>query len=172
MPVPTPYIPSIALDAVMDALGAFIQPFIGASTPIVRAYDNDVATPPLPYAELIELLQIDLETPRECYDTENLQLDLTSPKRIDIQLNVVGPSAAEQCSAIKGVFRSTYAASQFPAGIAPLYCDDGRCNPMVTAEQQYDYRWTLTCSLQYNPVVVLPQQSADTLAIANLEALK
>lgn len=167
----TPYVPSIVVDAVCGAIGAFLQPFVGADTPIVRAYDNRVASPKSPYVELTELLQLDLETPSATHDGTNQQTALTSPTHIDVQIDFVGPSAGDQCKAVKGIVRSPYAVAQFPVGIAPLYCDDGHNTTMVTGEQQYDYRWTLTLTCQYNPIVYIPQQSATTLAIETVEAL-
>jgi hypothetical protein len=151
----TPYIPSLAVDTVCEAIAAFIQPFVGVGTPIIRAYDNRTSPPP-----------------SDSYDGTNQQIAIAGPKRIDVQINIVGVAAADQCAAIKTVMRTAYAASQFPVGVAPLYCDDGRCNPMITGEQQYDYRWTLTISCQYNPIVTLPQQSANALAISISEALE
>jgi hypothetical protein len=50
-------------------------------------------------------------------------------------------------------------------GIAPLYCDDGQEVPLVTGEEQYERRWALTMSLQYNPIVIVPQQSAEVLSM-------
>lgn len=168
---PTPYVASIAVDAVCEAIAAFISPFLALNTPIIRAYDNRTAPPTDPYVELTELLQVDIETPSATYDATNQQLDIASPKRIDVQIDIVGANAADQCAAIKGIVRTPYAAAMFPTGVAPLYCDDGRCNPMITGEQQYDYRWTLTISCQYNPTVALPQQSAITLSLGILEAI-
>jgi hypothetical protein len=51
-----------------------------------------------------------------------------------------------------------------------LYCSDGHQMPLTTGEQQYETRWTLTASLQYNPTVSIPQQSANTLAVNIMEA--
>ena len=174
MPAPTPYVPSIVIDTVISALGAFAQPFIGEGTPIVRGQQNRVASPPSDatgWLKLTELLQVDLETPVLSDDAPDGQIALASPKRIDVQMDFYSPSAGDWCAAVKGVYRSAYAVAQFPAGIAPLYCDDGRQMPLITAEQQYEDRWTLTATLQYNPVVSLPQQSADTLAVKTLKGL-
>jgi len=167
MPVPTQYVASIAIDDCIDALGAFLQPFLGGA-PIVRAQVNRVATPPGAFIKLTELLQVPLETPSADYDGENQQISLTGPKRIDIQVDFYGPSSGDQCAAIETVYRTSYAASQFPAGIAPLYCSNGNQTPLITGEEQYASRWTLTASLQYNPAVVVPQQSATELTLHTL----
>ena len=136
----TPYVPSIAVDAVCEAIAAFIQPFVGTGTPIIRAYDNGTATPVVPYVELTEILQVDIETPSTSYDGDVTvqQLSVTAPKRIDVQIDVVGVDAGAQAAAITVVMRTAYAAAQFPPGISPLYCSDARPNAMITAESTYD----------------------------------
>lgn len=163
------YVVSIAVDAVIDALGAFLQPFCPGAT-IVRAQVNRVAPPESPFVELTEILQVDLETPAGANDKPNSQITVTSPKRIDIQVDFYGPLSGDQCAAVKGIFRTSYATAQFPAGIAPLYCSDGNQAPLITGEEQYETRWTLTASLQYNPTVSIPQQSANKLAVNIMEA--
>lgn len=164
------YIPSILIDAVITALADFIQPFVGAA-PIIRAQVNRVPPPAPGFVELREILQVDLETPTSTNNTLNQQAQITTPTRIDIQVDFYGPSAGDWCKAIKAVMRSQYAPAQFPAGIAPLYCSDGNQAPLITGEQQYENRWILTCSLQYNPNVFVPQQSATALAVNETEDL-
>ena len=160
----TPYIPSIVIDSVIDALGTFLQPF-AAGAQIIQGQGNRTPMPAAPCIVLTPLLQVDLETPIGNYDGVNFQVDIIGPARIDIQIDFYGPSAGDQCKAVKGVYRSSYSTSQFPDGIKPLYCSDGLQAPFITAEQQYESHWILTASLQYNPVVAVPLQSADTLAV-------
>lgn len=158
----TPYIPSIAVDAVIDALAAFIQPFVGAAV-IVRGRVNRVPPPTDPFVLLSEVTMVDIETPHHTSDTVNQQDSLETPQRIGVQVDFYGPSAGEQCAAVKSVYRSQYATAQFPSNIQPLYCSDGLLSPLITGEEQYDSRWILTAELQYNPIVVVPQQSATAL---------
>lgn len=165
-----PYLSSIPVDAVIKALGAFLQPFVPGGQ-IVRAQANRVAMPPSPCVVLTELLQVDLSTPVVGNDPANAQIDITSPTRIDIQIDFYGTLAGDYCKAVKGVWRTFYATSKFPANIQPLYCSDGRQMPLITAEQQYESRWTLTASLQYNPTVIVPQDYATALAVNILEDL-
>jgi hypothetical protein len=168
MSAPIQYVPSIALDSVFDALGAFIQPFVGAAQ-VIRAQVNRVAMPVGSFVELTEISSVDLEVPRSTYDGVNFQSDIIGPKRIMIQADFYGASAGDWCAAIKTVWRTSYATAQFPVGIAPLYCDDGREVPLVTGEEQYERRWELTMNLQYNPIVVVPLQSADTLEMNTIK---
>jgi hypothetical protein len=164
-----PYVASIAIDAVITALGAFIQPFVGAAQ-IVRGQGNRVPPPLDSFVKLTEILQVDLETPT--VTPAGTQVNILGPKRIDIQVDFYGPASGDQCAAFKGVYRTYYATSQFPDGIAPLYCSDGRQAPLINSEQQYESRWTITASLQYNPTVSITQQSATKLALNIMEDLK
>lgn len=164
----TPYTTSIIVDAVIGSLGAFIQPFIG-DAPIERGQNNRVSMPKSGFVELTEILQIDLETPTSVDDGELLQVTITGPKQIDIQVDFFGPTSGDWSTAVKTVYRSPYAPAQFPDGIKPLFCSDSHQAPLVNAEQQYEARWTLTASLQYNPAVVIPSQSAIALAVNILE---
>lgn len=165
MTAPIEYVPSIAIDSVFDALGAFIQPFVGAAQ-VIRAQVNRVAMPVGSFVELTEIASSDLEVPRSTYDGVNFQSDIIGPKRLMIQADFYGASAGDWCAAVKTVWRTSYATAQFPAGIAPLYCDDGQEAPLITGEEQYERRWALTMSLQYNPTVIVPLQSADTLGMS------
>lgn len=166
------YVPTILIDAVITALGAFIQPFVGSGTPVVRAQQNRVP-PPLPaFVELREILEMDLETPAYINSGIDLQYTITTPTRIDIQGDFYGVSSGDWVKAVKAVMRTPYAVSQFPAGIAPLYCSDAHQAPLVTGEEQYENRWVLTFTLQYNPDVFVPQQSATALAVDVFEDLQ
>jgi hypothetical protein len=170
MSAPVEYVSSIAVDTVIEALGAFLQPFVGA-TQIVCAQVNRVPMPVSAFVELTEILQVDLETPTGTNDKVNQQVGYLSPKRIDIQVDFYGAASGEYCAAVKGVWRTPYATAQFPANIQPLYCSDGHQAPLVNGEEQYEKRWTLTASLQYNPNVIVPQQSATALSINVKEIL-
>jgi hypothetical protein len=168
----TPYIPSIVVDQVITALAAFIQPFVGSATPIIRQQENRVPPPltagqpdPLAFVSLRETILSDLETPIfiNSSDVNVQQASVTTPTRIDVQVNFYGVASADWCKAVKAVYRSPYAPDQFPLGIKPLYCSDGIQGALITGEEQYENRWILNASLQYNPVVIVPQQSATEL---------
>jgi hypothetical protein len=168
MSSPTQYVPSIAIDSVFDALGAFIQPFVG-SAQVIRAQVNRVAMPVGGFVELTEIASTDLEVSYQWYDGVNFQSDIVGPKRLMIQADFYGAQAGDWCAALKTVWRTPYATAQLPAGIAPLYCDDGNESPLITGEEQYERRWVLNMFLQYNPVVIVPQQAADTLKMNTVD---
>jgi len=165
---PVQYVPSIALDTVFDALGAFITPFVEPAQ-VIRSQVNRVSMPTGGFVELTEIGSSDLETPRQWYDGTNFQRDIIGPKRLTIQADFYGEESGDWCAAIKTVWRTPYTVAQFPVGIAPLYCDDGREAPLITGEEQYLRRWVLTMALQYNPIVIVPEQSANVLSMNILD---
>jgi len=169
------YVPSLTVDAVIDALGDFLELFVGTAE-IIRAQVNRAPFPSGPCVVLTEILQVDLATPGITYIPDPADPDIEgdiaedrfsarSPKRFDIQIDFYGPSSGDQCAAVKSVFRTEYAVSQFPAGIKPLYCSDGHQAPLISGEQQWESRWVLTASLQVNPEVLIPQQFADAATV-------
>lgn len=163
-----PYLTNITVSNVIVALKAFLQPFAPGAQ-IVRGQTNRDSPPLSPYIRLTEILQVPLETPIVTFDAENEQATYTGPTRIDIQVDFYGAASGDYCKAVNAVYRTPYACRQFPANIQPLYCTDGRQMPLTTAEQQYETRWTLTASLQYNPSVIVPQDYAHELKVNILE---
>lgn len=158
-----------SIDDIIDALANFIGP-LTPGVQIVRAQVNRVAMPPDSCIVLTELLQVDVDMPYQTYDNINQQTSIVGPTRIDVQADFYGINAGDLCKIIKQAFRSTYGFDAFPTNIKPLYTSDGIQSPLVTGEEQYESRWTLTLSMQYNPVVTLVQQSANAASINIIEA--
>lgn len=156
----TNYTSSITVDQVIDALKAFLAPFM-PDAQIVRAQVNRVALPSNPCAVLTELLQVDLSVPATDYQPLADTATIYGPSRIDVQIDFYGAQAGEFCKTVKTAFRSHWGFAHFPANIKPLYTSDGVQSPLLTGEQQYESRWTLTASMQYNPTVTVPQEFAD-----------
>lgn len=154
------YISSITVDQVIEALAAFLAPFMPGAQ-IVRAQVNRVALPSNPCAVLTELLEVDLSVPATDYQPIANTATIYGPSRIDVQIDFYGAQAGDFCKAVKTAFRSHWGFAHFPANIKPLYTSDGVQSPLLTGEQQYESRWTLTASMQYNPTVTVPQDFAD-----------
>ena len=156
------YVPSVTIDQVIDALTTFVQ-LILPTGQIVRGQQNRVALPPDPCCVLTELLESDLNVPYGDYTPTNQTAILNASTRIDVQVDFYGVLAGNYAKAFKSMFRSEWGWEQFPDTVKPLYTDDGRKMPLITGEQQYESRWTLTASMQYNPTVTVPQQSATAV---------
>jgi hypothetical protein len=167
-----PYVPSILVDAVIEALANFLAPFVGNAlgvtdtpTPIVRAQTNRAPMPLTGFVELNDVFQGELGTPVQIQSPNSTtqQATISTPTQIDIQVDFYGPNAGDWSRAVEAVYRTSYACDQFPANIAPLYASKPRHIPLVTGEEQYEYRYALIASLEYNPDVIIPQQSANAL---------
>lgn len=160
------YSASITVDQVVDALKTFLTPFMPGAA-IVRGQVNRVALPSNPCAVLTELLQVDLSVPHTEYQEPTEPIPATGtatiygPSRIDIQIDFYGSQAGEFCKTVKTAFRSYWGFEHFPVNIKPLYTSDGIQSPLLTGEQQYESRWTLTVSMQYNPTITVPQEFAE-----------
>ena len=167
------YVPTILIDAVIDAVVTFLQPFVGSDTPIIRGQQNRVPPPITAFVKVYEIHLKPLETPTFTNSpvSDVQQASISTPTRIDIQVDFYGPSAGDWIEAVEAVYRSPYAPAQFPDGIAPLFCSDALQAPLITGEEQYENHWALTASLQYNPLVYVPQQSATELETSIFEDL-
>lgn len=154
------YTASITVDRVIDALATFVEFFVNGAE-IVRGQANRAPPPHSPAVVLTEILQKDLSFAVVDYLPDDDQAEITGSTQIDIQIDFYGDQASDFCRAIKSVFVSHYAYQFFPENIRPLYTSDGVQSPMVTGEQQWGGRWTLTASLQYNAKVIVPQEFAD-----------
>jgi hypothetical protein len=160
------YTSSITVDQVIDALAAFLAPFVPGGT-VVRGQVNRVPLPTNPGIVLTEMRTEDLSVPHTDYQPPTDPAPalgtatIYGPARIDVQVDFYGAQAGEFCKTVKTAFRSHWGFSHFPAGIKPLYTSDGIQTPLTTGEQQYESRWTLTASMQYNPTVTVPQEFAD-----------
>lgn len=119
-------------------------------------------------------------------------LALLQPTQLDMQLDFYGSNSGDMVQTIANCFQTevgtasliTYeeplrdgagipledgAGNQLTAGIridiAPLYAGVARNIPFITAESQYERRWSMDVSLQINPQVYLAQDFADQLQV-------
>jgi hypothetical protein len=154
------YISSITVDDVIDELRAFILPFMRGGE-VVRGQNNRTPLPSDPCAVLTEILRTDLQIPYPRYSAFVAVASLQSATRIDVQIDVYGLVAGDITQAIVAAFRTEWGFDRFSAEVKPLYCSDAHQSPLITGEKQFESRWTVTASLQYNPTVSVPQQYAD-----------
>lgn len=157
------YVETITVDQVIDALKAFIQPFLPPNAQIVRGQINRVPLPSAPCVVLTELFEKGLDVPFATPIAANQTTTLHNSTQIDVQVDFYGEFSGNFAKAFLSAFRSEYGYGKFPDNVKPLYVNDGHKMPLTTGEEQYLSRWTLTASLQYNPTVQVPQQSATAL---------
>lgn len=152
------------VDDVIDALADFLQPFC-PNAQIVQAQTNRVAMPDDPCVVLTPLLGVALRTPTQYYDSTANTFTANQGDSIKVQMDFYGPASGEWAKAVVMMFRTQYATAHFPEGIKPLYCGDAIQSPLITGEQQYEQRWMVDATLQYNASVVVPQDFFDTATI-------
>lgn len=94
------------------------------------------------------------------------------PTRIDVQLDVHGPSSGDNVQIITTLFRDDYATTFFDASaidMQALYTGEPHQMPFINGENQFEDRWVVDVSLQVNQVVEIEQQFADTLVTGVIE---
>jgi hypothetical protein len=90
-----------------------------------------------------------------------------------VQLNVHGPSSADNARIIEGLFRSDYGATAIAASgfdVTPLYCESPKQSPFEDAEQQTEFDWMIEAHLQVNPIIGTPQQFAEVITPTTVES--
>jgi hypothetical protein len=156
-------------DQLFAKLRAFILTIVPAGTEVIQGLDNRVPPPEGPYVVMTEILQQRLATNEAAYtDTGNPgppedqgTRAVQEQTQVDVQLDFYGDTAADNAKMVSKLLRDDYGCEQLQPVAAPLYADQARQMPYKTGEEQYNRRWTVLASLQYNPVTTLPQQFAD-----------
>ncbi len=82
-----------------------------------------------------------------------------------VQVDCYGPVSSDWASIIYTMFSDTYACEQLAPTIQPLYADSPIQLPLVASEDEYEQRWMVSLVLQFNPVVAVPQEFADTVVV-------
>jgi len=160
---------------VFQALGNFLTQILPAGTAIVRGQVNRVPEPQgTDFVVMWPILTTRLEYNTDTYDSTAQTKSMLQPVQMDIQLDVHGPSSADNSQIITTLMRDEYGTQSFTdicaaigAGIEiqPLFCGNRSQMPFMDGEQQVEERWIIQVSLQANPVVVVPQQSALAVAV-------
>lgn len=163
------YTTNTKIDDVIEALADFIDLFVEGAE-VVRAQVNRTPMPQGNFVVLTELFSVDLSVPRQDFDFATDIIDITGPSRVDIQIDFYGDNCGDYCKAVQAAFRTPFAYNKFPDNIKPLYTSDGIQAPLINGQQQWQSRWTLTVSVQYNPVITIPQDSAIEL-VPTIEVL-
>lgn len=97
---------------------------------------------------------------------------ITQPTQITIQLDVHGPSSADNAQTISTLFRDDYAVRAFHAtslGVTPLFCEDPKQIPFTNAENQVEIRYVVDANIQANIMVSPPQEYADQVGVTIIE---
>lgn len=140
-----------------------------ALTPVLPGPINRAAQPAVDHLIMTPIhrrrLRTNVEVDVDPFPTPGGFTAIETGTAVTFQMDFYGASAAEWAAALVAVWRSEYAVRGLAPECAPLYADEGRMIPLVTGEEQYLTRWTLSAVVQYNPVTAQPQQFADTAEV-------
>ena len=144
---------------VFASLVTFFKTFIPSNVEIIQAQENLVA---MPKGGFIAMNNTGMERLSFNVDTYNSALQekmILTPTKYAMQLDFYGPTSQIWAMETVALFRDEYTTDLFPANIQPLYADDPVQLPLIDGEQQYEQRWKLEATLQYNPILTTSQQS-------------
>lgn len=164
---------SITETQLLTALRAFLLTLVNAE--VIRSQQNRVAMPTGDFVVMTPLFTTGLSTDLTAYQPGSSNPGVESHSRAtqwNVQLDCYGPSASDNANLIATMIRTDYACQQFLASgidIQPLYAGEPKQSTMINAEQQFENRWTVDFVAQYNPVVKMPQDFANTLTIIPAE---
>lgn len=155
----------MSIDLAISTTGRFLaslMPWIPVDH-IVRGQVNNVPAPLPPSIVITEVLMPQFTTTRTSINSAGDHISYLMPKRLDLQIDCYGNRAGEMANIAATMLRSLAATEFFPDGIEPLYCSDAFQSPLITGEKQYENRFTLTFSVQYNEAVTLPTETFNTV---------
>lgn len=151
---------------VFRALIVFFNSFLPFGTEVVQAQDNRVPMPKTGFVTMNNTGMDRLSFNVDSYDSLSQGKFILTPTQYSMQLDFYGSLSQEWAMQTMALFRDEYATEIFPSNIQPLYADDPVQIPLIDGEAQYEQRWKLVASLQYNPILSTTQQSMVAVDIA------
>jgi hypothetical protein len=146
-------------DQLATSVRALLLAILPDGTEVIQGQANRVPEPVSDtFVVFTFIAQQRLSTNVDTYGVTGLEKTITMDNQQGVQLINLLWRDDFSCLVLEGT------------GISPLYCDDPHQAPFINAENQYENRWVMTVYLQANPVVTVPQDSADVLEIQLYEA--
>jgi hypothetical protein len=144
---------------IFRSMRAFLLSFLPTNTEVIQAQDNKVAMPKKGFVAMNNVGMDRISFNIDNYQATTQGKTILTPFRYSLQLDFYGENAQNWCAEAVSLFRDEYATDIFPSNIQPLYADDPIQIPLIDGESQYEQRWKLVTSLQYNPILTTTQQS-------------
>lgn len=93
-------------------------------------------------------------------------MTIAQSTEVVMQVDVHGTNSDDNAQVISTIIRTAFAVDQMAAsGVTPLYADEPRQVPFITAAQQYEDRWMVEIHMQVTPSVVTPQEFYDVVEL-------
>ena len=144
---------------VYRAFIVFFNAFLPAGTEVVQAQDNRVSMPQGGFIAMNNVGMDRLSFNIDQYQSIAQGKTILTPTMYSMQLDFYGPNSQVWAMQTMALFRDEFATNIFPPNIQPLYADNPAQIPLIDGESQYEQRWKLVASLQYNPILSTIQQS-------------
>jgi hypothetical protein len=164
---------SITETQVLTVLRSFILSLVSLDGDhVIRGLQNRVAMPAGDFIEITASLSGPLSTNVQTYAPDNSASLNKRSTQLSVQIDCYGVSAMDNANMLSMMLRSDYACQKFAASgldMQPLYANDAHQMPFVTGEEQYMERWVFDAVLQFNPVVTVPQDFADSLEVGLID---
>lgn len=157
-------------EALFVAIRAWLLSVLPDGVEVFQAQENRVPEPIGPdFVMMTMRSQTRLATNLETWDPQAedpTEIEIQQSGRRVMQLDFHGRAGGDYCQTVAILWRSPGACTALePAGLLPLYADDGKQIPFVNGEKQYENRWTMDIAFQASPMVLAPQEFAAILSV-------
>lgn len=83
-----------------------------------------------------------------------------------MQVDVHGANSSDNSQVLQQLFWDARAVDELePFGITPLFAEDPRQMPFITAAKEYEDRWMVDLHMQVKPTIELPQEFSDSVVL-------
>lgn len=133
--------------------------FPAAGSQIIQAFQNNN---PLPENAIVmqALFERNLDETSTYYEPALEQAHAQSSVDVRLQLSFYGADAEKRSRTVYTLWKSPYTTSRMTA-CQPLYATGRDRRPYINDSNQYEDRWIVDLSLQYNPSVTYAQDFAE-----------
>lgn len=156
---------SITINDSIDALANFIEPFCGSC---YQAQSNRVPSYTGQFCIITPLNSKRIGTTKQSNkdtgDNSTAQIGFDEVREASYQLDIYGDGAGDRALALETVFRSGYgvdAVEQENIAVTPLYSSDAIQAPFISAESQWENRYTITLTVQLKVTITVQQDYFD-----------
>jgi hypothetical protein len=150
------------------ALRTFLIAVVGSSVPVVKGQTNRVPEPSESNFIVFWVMSRErIATNNDTYDNVATQ-NIEQSGQVTFQIDVHGPSSADNAQAITTLFRDDFGYQNFTSSnpaITPLHADNPRQMPYINAEDQYEDRWIIDGVIQADQTLSIPAQFANQVTI-------
>jgi hypothetical protein len=161
----------------LQSLYAVLVPFVMSVTGldaahVVQGLPNRATMPTPGFVSMQALFRKRLRTNIHSQALAPNNATLEEGVELTVQMDCYGPQstgsgdgAEDWATILSATLRDQYGCAALAPTMQPLYADEARLIPLIAGEEQYEERWSLDAHFQYNPVITIPQQSADVATI-------